>query len=47
MLDFGDIPSLNTLNCTMSMNEELKSGSVLVLEWNQNWLNKYFDLKLY
>lgn len=49
MFDFGDIPSLNTLNfwsdtvlglnCQMSMTEDMKAGSVLIMEWNQNWTN--------
>eukprot|EP01083_Nonionella_stella_P274726 932690_1 len=51
MFDFGDMPSLNSLNfwcdtvlglkCTMSMNQELETGSVVILEWNQNWTERY------
>merc|ERR1719229_951958 len=47
MFDFGDSPTLTILDfwsdtvhgldCRMSMNEEFEAGSVLIVEWNQNW----------
>ena len=53
MFDFGDIQSLNTLNfwsdtvlglkCQMSMTEDIKAGSVLIVEWNQNWNTSYIQ----
>jgi len=53
LFDFGDIPAFSVLNfwcdvilglkVSMSLNVDITDESVLILEWNQNWSNRFIQ----